>query len=70
MADDKTMIAERLAMLRAAGVPVSKADEQRIAASVKGSLNALRTAVPGSMFDTEPLQFERMLRDKAQRSDR
>ena len=58
-------IAERLAQMRAAGVAVSKADEERIGASVAASLHALDQAVKGSLFDTEPLQFERVLRDAA-----
>ncbi|HEX4892605.1 MAG TPA: hypothetical protein VFV47_04905 [Hyphomicrobiaceae bacterium] len=60
---DKPTIAERLAIVRATGVPLSKADEERISASVAGSLKALDAAVPGSLFDTEPLHFERVMRE-------
>jgi hypothetical protein len=63
---DKFTIAERLAQMRAAGVPLSRADEERIGASIAGSLKALDAAVPGSLFDTEPLHFERVMRQLAQ----
>ena len=40
------------------------ASAPRIAStSVAGSLKALDQAVKGSLFDTEPLQFERVLRE-------
>ena len=70
MSPDKTTIAERLAMLRAVGVPVSQADEDRIAASVRGSLEALDAAVKGSLMDTEPQHFDRVLRELASEAGR
>jgi hypothetical protein len=66
---EKPTIAERLAIVRATGVPLSKADEERIAASVAGSLKSLDAAVTGSLFDTEPLHFEGVMRQLA-RGDR
>ena len=62
---DRYEIERRLALVRAAGVPVSKADEERIDASVSASLEALDQAVTGSLFDTEPAHFERALRSAA-----
>jgi hypothetical protein len=56
----------RLAVARESGVPMSAADEVRIAASVQGSLDALTRAVSGSLFDTEPAHFERLLKSKAE----
>lgn len=58
---DRYEIERRLAMVRAAGVAVSRADEERIAASVAASLKALDQAVTGSLFDTEPAHFGRTL---------
>ena len=55
----------RLTLARESSVPISAADEVRIAASVQGSLDALTRAVSGSLFDTEPAHFERLLKNKA-----
>ena len=55
----------RLMLARDSGVPISSADEARITASVQTSLDALSKAIPGSLFDTEPAHFERLLKDKA-----
>jgi hypothetical protein len=66
---DTYAIPERLARIRAAGVPLSQADEARVGASVAASLAALDKAVAGSLFDTEPLQFERTLIELSGRKD-
>jgi hypothetical protein len=58
----------RLMLARDSGVPVSAADEARITASVQASLDALARAVPGSLFDTEPAHFDRLLKAKVGRS--
>jgi hypothetical protein len=55
----------RLMLARESGVPISAADEARITASVQVSLEALAIAIPGSLFDTEPAHFERLLKNKA-----
>lgn len=55
----------RLTLARESGVPISAADEARITASVQASLEALASAVSGSLFDTEPAHFDRMLKSKA-----
>lgn len=55
----------RLALARDSGVPISAADEVRIATSIQGSLDALARAVSGSVFDTEPAHFDRLLKTKA-----
>lgn len=62
-------IAERIAIMRATGVSLSRADEERIAQSVASGLDALDKAVPGSLFDTEPLHFERALLRGSGRKD-
>jgi len=61
---DPKDVEARLALVRQAGVPVSKADESRIAASVVVSLKSLAQAAPGSIFDTEPAHFDRLLKEK------
>lgn len=53
---------ERIEILRKTGVPVSPADEARVADSIMGSLRALADAAKGSLFDTEPQSFDRILR--------
>lgn len=58
----------RLMLLRDSGVPILAADGARVAASVQTSLEALALAVPGSLFDTEPAHFDRLLKEKAGRS--
>lgn len=58
----------RLELARESGVPISAADEARITASVQASLDALARAIPGSLFDTEPAHFDRLLKAKAGRS--
>ena len=58
---DEYEMQHRLVLVRAAGVPVSKADEERVGASVVASLKALDEAAGGSLFDTEPAHFERAL---------
>lgn len=55
----------RLALARSSGVPISGADEMRIAASVKLSLDSLGKAAAGSLFDTEPAHFDRLLKEKS-----
>ena len=55
----------RLMRARDSGVPISSADEARISASVQTSLDALANAIPGSLFDTEPAHFDRLLKNKA-----
>jgi hypothetical protein len=57
----------RLMLARESGVPISAADEARITASVQASLDALASAVPGSLFDTEPAHFDRLLKEKSGR---
>jgi len=57
----------RLMLARSSGVPISAADEARITASVQASLEALARAVPGTLFDTEPAHFDRMLKEKSGR---
>ena len=56
---------ERLALLRATGVPISHADEKRVGDSVAASLKSLDRAVTGSLFDTEPQTFDVTLRKLA-----
>jgi hypothetical protein len=56
----------RLTLACESGVPISAADEVRIAASVQGSLDALARAVSGSLFDTEPAHFDRLLKKKSE----
>lgn len=58
-------IAARIAMIRAAGVPVSAADEVRMAQAMSASLKSLEAAVPGSLFDTEPQTFDIVMRQLA-----
>jgi hypothetical protein len=58
----------RLALARESGVPITAADEARITASIQASLDALARAVHGSLFDTEPAHFDRMLKAKAGRT--
>ena len=48
----------RIVLLRASGVPISAADEKRVADSVGASVKALAAAVEGSLFDTEPQTFD------------
>ncbi len=55
-------IEERLALVKATGLPMSPADDQRVGDSVRASLAALANVADGSMFDTEPLHFERALK--------
>lgn len=55
----------RLMLARDSGVPISSVDEARITASVQTSLDALVKAIPGSLFDTEPAHFDRLLKNKA-----
>ena len=57
----------RLLLACDSGVPISAADEARITSSVQASLDALARAVPGSLFDTEPAHFDRLLQTKAAR---
>lgn len=56
---------ERLAILRATGVPISAADEKRVSDSVVASLKSLDAAVQGSLFDTEPQTFDVAMRKLA-----
>jgi hypothetical protein len=65
MDQPKPNLEARLALLRASGVPISAADEQRVAESVKVSLQALDGAVRGSLFDTEPQTFDVVMRKLA-----
>lgn len=58
---------ERLALVKATGLPMNAADDKRVADSVRASLTALDTIAGGSMFDTEPLQFERALKALARK---
>ena len=58
----------RLALARSSGVPISGADETRIAASVKLALDSLGKATAGSLFDTEPAHFDRLLMEKSRKS--
>ena len=58
----KPGMADRLQLLKAAGVAVSEADERRVQQSVEVSLAALDAAVKGSLFDTEPQTFDVALR--------
>jgi hypothetical protein len=55
----------RLAIMRASGVPVSSGDAKRIEESVTASLEALDSAIKGSLFDTEPQNFDLVLRKLA-----
>lgn len=61
----KFCVEERIAMMRAAGVPVSTDDMKRVDDSIASSLKSLDAAVTGSLFDTEPQAFDRILRDNA-----
>lgn len=63
-------MAERLALVKAAGVPVNGADEKRISDSIAGALKSLDAAVPGSIFDTEPANLERLFAAEARRAKR
>ncbi|MBS0241057.1 MAG: hypothetical protein JSS20_02690 [Proteobacteria bacterium] len=58
MDHSKPNLEERLALVRATGVPVSSADEERISDAIAASLKALASAAPGSLFDTEPQTFD------------
>ena len=60
----------RIELLRASGVPVSPADEKRVADSVRASVAALDAAVQGSLFDTEPQTFDVTLARLARESRR
>ena len=51
-------IAERIELVRKSGVPMSGADDRRVADSIAASLDALDKAVNGSLFDTEPQTFD------------
>ena len=56
---------ERIAILRATGVPISAADEKRVTDSIVASLKSLDAAVQGSLFDTEPQTFDVVMRKLA-----
>lgn len=56
---------ERIEVLRKTGIPVAAADETRVAESIASSLRSLQHAVEGSLFDTEPQNFERVLKELA-----
>ena len=49
---------DRFVLVREAGVPMSVADDKRVADSVAASLKSLEAAVKGSLFDTEPQSFD------------
>jgi 1,6-anhydro-N-acetylmuramate kinase len=51
----------RPAIASGQGIPVSEADAQRIADLATGGEGALAKAMPGSLFDTEPAHFERLM---------
>ena len=59
-------IAERVELVRKSGVPMSNADDKRVADSIAASLVALDKAVNGSLFDTEPQTFDVVARRLAQ----
>ena len=61
-ASSSPCLKERLALLRATGVPVSAADEKRVSDSIEASLKSLDAAVQGSLFDTEPQTFDVVMR--------
>lgn len=58
----------RLELLRSVGVPISEADEKRVADSVAASLASLVDAVQGSLFDTEPQTFDVVMKKLAART--
>jgi hypothetical protein len=62
---DSAVVEERLALLRRSGVPLTTADEKRVGDSVAASLQALASAVDGSLFDTEPQSFDTTMRKLA-----
>lgn len=61
MSGETDEIGLRLALIKARGVVLDAKDERRIAEGLRASLAALAKAAPGSIFDTEPAQFERAL---------
>ena len=65
MSTSDDVLAIRVALLRASGVPVSDADVKRVEESLATSLKALEDAVQGSLFDTEPQAFEVVMRKLA-----
>ncbi len=65
MAPSTPNLKERLAILRATGVPISAADEKRVGDSITASLKSLEAAVQGSLFDTEPQTFDMVMRKLA-----
>jgi hypothetical protein len=67
MNHDRMSLAERITLLRASGVPVNAADENRVSESVAASLKSLESAVKGSLFDTEPQTFDVVMRKLAQK---
>lgn len=48
---------------------MNAADDKRVGDSVRASLMALDAVASGSMFDTEPLHFERALKAHARKGD-
>lgn len=65
MEPNKTKLKERIAILRATGVPVTSADEARVGDSIAASLRALDAAVKDLLFDTEPQTLDVTLRELA-----
>lgn len=63
-------MAARLALVKAAGVPVNAADEKRITDSIAGAIKSLDAAVPGSIFDSEPANLDRLFAAEARRTKR
>jgi hypothetical protein len=52
---------QRVAVMRAAGLRLDAADEARIVETTAGSIAALAVVTAGSLFDTEPANFDRLL---------
>ncbi|MEZ5852761.1 MAG: hypothetical protein R3D68_19180 [Hyphomicrobiaceae bacterium] len=69
MAAQDPKIEERLALVKATGLSMNAADDKRVGDSVRASLMALDAVASGSMFDTEPLHFERALKAHARKGD-
>lgn len=67
---DGDAMATRLALVKAAGVPVNAADEKRITDSIAAAIKSLDAAVPGTIFDSEPANLDRLFAAEARRAKR
>lgn len=63
---DSDAIGARLDVVKATDIAISAADEKRVRESVHAALRALAGAAPGSIFDTEPSNFDRVLANQAE----